>query len=128
FLYLIAHIDSKPFVKGAIDNALSVALILMIAKEIRDTYSFPYRIRFLITDCEEMGLEGAKHHVENLKHTYYAIAVDSVGWVNPAVLSQRQRGLQRGEDNGKVLQAPEGFEDRHTLQGEQEGKKRSHTL
>ncbi|MDQ7038511.1 MAG: M28 family peptidase, partial [Aquificota bacterium] len=92
FLYLIAHIDSKPFVKGAIDNALSVALILMIAKEIRDTYSFPYRIRFLITDCEEMGLEGAKHHVENLKHTYYAIAVDSVGWVNPAVLYKDNAG------------------------------------
>ncbi len=92
FLYLIAHLDSKPFVKGAIDNALSVALLLMIAREIRDTYSFPHRIRFLITDCEEMGLEGARHHVENLKHTYYAIAVDSVGWVNPAVLYRDNAG------------------------------------
>jgi Iap family predicted aminopeptidase len=92
FLYLIAHVDSKPFVKGAIDNALSVALILMIAKELRDTYSYPHRIRFLITDCEEMGLEGSKYHVKNLKHTYYAVSVDSVGWLNPAVLYRDSAG------------------------------------
>ncbi len=92
FLYLIAHLDSKPFVKGAIDNALSVALLLMIAKEFKDTYSYPHRIRFLITDCEEMGLEGAKHHVKNLKHTYYAVVLDSLGWINPAVLYRDSAG------------------------------------
>ncbi len=92
FLYIIAHIDSKPFVKGAIDNALSVALLLILAKELKNTYSFPHRIRFLITDCEEMGLEGAKHHVKNLKHTFYAVSVDSIGWINPAVLYKDHAG------------------------------------
>ena len=92
FLYLIAHLDSKPFVKGAIDNALSVALLLMIAKELKETYSFPHRVRFLITDCEEMGLQGAKHHVKNLKHTFYAITLDSVGWINPAVIYRDSAG------------------------------------
>jgi hypothetical protein len=92
FLYLIAHLDTKPFVKGAIDNALSVALLLLIFKEMVQTYRFPYRIRFLITDCEELGLEGSKHHVRNLRFTDYAINLDSVGWVNPAVIYRDSSG------------------------------------
>ncbi len=86
FVYVTAHLDSKPFVYGALDNAVGVALLLMLAKELRNYYRYPFRIRFLITDAEELGLEGAKHHVRNLKHTYYVINIDSIGWTNPAVI------------------------------------------
>ncbi len=86
FLYITAHLDSKPFVYGALDNAVAVALLLVMAKEIRESYYFPFRLRFMITDAEELGLEGAKYHVKNLKHAFYVINVDSIGWHNPAVI------------------------------------------
>ncbi len=92
FLYITAHLDSKPFVYGALDNALGVALLLMLAKELKNSYYFPFRLRFLITDAEELGLEGAKHHVKNLKHTYYVVNIDSVGWSNPAVIYKDAHG------------------------------------
>lgn len=92
FIYLTAHLDSKPFVKGAIDNAVGVALLLALAKELRDSYYFPFRLRFMITDGEELGLEGAKFHVRNLKHAYYVINLDSVGWSNPAVIYRDASG------------------------------------
>jgi Zn-dependent M28 family amino/carboxypeptidase len=92
FLYITAHLDSKPFVKGALDNAVAVALLLMLAKELKDSYYFPFRLRFLITDAEELGLEGSKHHVKNLKHAYYVVNVDSIGWLNPAVIYKDAEG------------------------------------
>ena len=92
FLYVIAHLDTKPFVRGAIDNALSVAMLLVMLKELKDSYQFPFRIRFLITDCEELGLEGARHHVKGLKYTDWAINLDSIGWVNPAVIYKDSAG------------------------------------
>lgn len=92
FLYVTAHLDTKPFVKGAIDNALSVAMILVIFKQMVSSYQYPFRIRFLITDCEELGLEGAKHHVRNLRYTDWAINLDSIGWVNPAVIYRDSAG------------------------------------
>ncbi len=92
FLYVTAHLDSKPFVYGAIDNAVSVALLLILAKELRHSYRFPFRLRFLITDCEELGLEGSRHHVRNLKHTYYVVNLDGIGWSNPAVIYRDAEG------------------------------------
>ncbi len=92
FLYITAHLDTKPFVKGALDNAVSVAILLLLAQELRDTYYFPYRLRFLITDAEELGLEGARHHVRNLRYAEYVINVDSVGWKNPAVIYRDAEG------------------------------------
>lgn len=93
FLYLIAHLDTKPFVKGAIDNALAVSLLLIMFKELCKSYHFPYRIRFLITDCEELGLEGSIHHAKSLKYTDWAINLDSIGWVNPAVIYKDSEGM-----------------------------------
>jgi len=92
FFYITAHLDSKPFVKGAIDNAVSVGTLLLLSKELKDTYRFPYRLRFMITDAEELGLEGAKHHVKNLRYTEYLINIDSVGWNNPAVIYRDAEG------------------------------------
>ncbi len=92
FIYITAHLDSKPFVYGALDNAVGVALVLTLAKELRYVYHYPFRLRFMITDAEELGLEGAKHHVKNLKHAYYVVNIDSVGWCNPAVIYRDAHG------------------------------------
>lgn len=92
FMYIIAHLDTKPFVKGALDNAVAVSILLLLARELKDSYHYPYRLRFLFTDGEELGLEGAKHHVRNLKYTEYVINVDSIGWSNPAVIYKDARG------------------------------------
>ncbi len=87
-IYVIAHLDTKPFTVGAIDNGISVAVLLFIARELKLKEEDMFcRIRFLLTDCEEFGLEGASFHVKNtLGHAYYAINVDSIGWHNPAVI------------------------------------------
>ncbi len=99
YIYLVAHIDSKPFVEGAIDNAVGVGLLLMLAKELKHAH-LRNRVRFLITDCEELGLEGAKFHAENhdLKYVENVINIDSVGWFNPAVIYKDAEGM-----NGKKL-------------------------
>ncbi len=96
-LTLIAHYDTKPYTKGAIDNALSVALLLTLAAELaRDKISRPYKIRFLFTDAEEFGLLGAKSFVSllterELKNTV-AVSVDTVGWSTPAILVRDGEG------------------------------------
>ncbi len=92
FIYITAHLDTKPFVYGALDNAVSVALLLVLAKEMKENYYFPFRLRFMITDGEELGLEGAKYHVQNLKHAYYIVNIDSIGWMNPAVIYKDAEG------------------------------------
>ncbi len=97
FTYVIAHLDTKPFVNGALDNAVSVALLLILARELKDTYHFPFRLRFMITDGEEIGLEGSKHHVERLKHTFYVVNLDSIGWRNPAVIYRDAEGYNGNE-------------------------------
>ncbi len=97
-VYVIAHLDTKPFVYGAIDNAVSVALLLMLAKELKKSHRLFSRLRFLITDCEELGLEGSFYHVKklkklnHLKFVRYVINVDSVGWFNPAVIYKDSEG------------------------------------
>ncbi len=116
YMYVIAHLDSKPFVNGALDNALSVALLLILAKELKDTYYFPHRLRFMITDGEELGLEGAKFHASKIagkeKFIDYVINVDSVGWTNPAVIYKDAEGyngerimekFEKHLDNLKVI-------------------------
>jgi aminopeptidase YwaD len=91
-LTFIAHYDSKPGTKGAIDNALSVAVLLWLAKKVKDfKKELNYKVRILFTDLEEYGLEGAKRFIENLPEREllrtYAVAVDTIGWFNPAVLT-----------------------------------------
>ncbi len=99
YVYLIAHIDSKPFTEGAIDNAVGVALLLILAKELKNA-PLRNRVRFLITDCEELGLEGAKFHVQkhDLKYVENVINIDSIGWLNPAVIYKDVGGY-----NGRKL-------------------------
>jgi len=97
-LTLVAHYDSKPYTKGAIDNALSVAILLWLAAEMaKDKRRRPYKVRFLFTDAEEYGLLGAKAFVSSLSEwelkKSFVISVDTVGWHNPAILVGDAEGL-----------------------------------
>ena len=90
-LTFVAHYDTKPNTKGAIDNGLSVAILLWLAAIVAKAQTkLNYRVRFLFTDLEEYGLEGAKHFVNALTplsiRSSFVVAVDTVGWHNPAVL------------------------------------------
>ncbi len=92
-VYLIAHMDTKPDVFGAIDNGVGFLLLPFIYDELRKDFKIPYRFRFMITDAEEVGLEGAIFHVGNgLRHVFYCINVDSIGWSNPAVIYSDAEG------------------------------------
>ncbi|HID79348.1 MAG TPA: M28 family peptidase [Aquificales bacterium] len=94
-LTLIAHYDTKPFTPGAIDNALSVALLLWLTINFEAPKG--YRLRILFTDLEEYGLLGATHFVENLPTweiiDTVAISVDTVGWRTPAILLRDGEGF-----------------------------------
>ncbi|RTZ69587.1 MAG: hypothetical protein DSZ30_02290 [Aquificaceae bacterium] len=94
-LTLIAHYDTKPFTPGAIDNALSVALLLWLAINFEPPKGCRFRILF--TDLEEYGLLGATHFVENLPKweiiDTVAISVDTVGWRTPAILVRDGEGF-----------------------------------
>ena len=96
-LTLIAHYDTKPLTTGAIDNGLSVAILLWLAIKIADSgFKKNYRLRLLFTDLEEYGLLGAENFVafrsdRELKTTI-AVSVDTVGWENPAVLYRDGEG------------------------------------
>ncbi|GAB6065940.1 M28 family metallopeptidase [Aquifex pyrophilus] len=95
---LVAHYDTKPFVYGAIDNGLSVSLLLVLAKELVKYEELPFRIRILFTDCEELGLEGSYRHAMNSKNILYVINLDSIGWKNPAVIYKDVKGY-----NGEII-------------------------
>jgi aminopeptidase YwaD len=96
-LTFIAHYDSKPNTKGTIDNALSVSLLLWLAKKVKEKEkTLTYKVRFLFTDMEEYGLVGAKKFVQGLPieelRSTYVVSVDTIGWYNPAVLTADASG------------------------------------
>ena len=89
-LTFIAHYDTKPNTKGAIDNGLSVAVLIWLASKVyQSKLKLPYKVRFLFTDLEEFGLKGAQNFVglfkDELPYTV-AISVDTIGWSSPAIL------------------------------------------
>jgi len=99
-LHLIAHYDSKPNTFGAIDNGLSVAILVWLLGKLSSTKTkidWNYKIRFLFTDLEEYGLQGAEHFVSSLRkeklQKSIAVSVDTVGWKNPAILVSDGEGM-----------------------------------
>lgn len=97
-LYLIAHYDTKPNTPGAIDNGLSVSLLVwLIGKLSSIKQDWDYKIRFLFTDLEEYGLQGAERFVSQIPkkdiENSIAVSVDTVGWRNPAILVSDGEGM-----------------------------------
>jgi len=60
-----AHYDSVDIGKGADDNASGVAVILEMAKYLKNIET-PYTIRFIAFGAEENGLNGSKYYVETM--------------------------------------------------------------
>jgi hypothetical protein len=85
-ILLMAHIDSvgKKFA-GADDNASGVAVLMEVARAVRD-YDNQHTLRFFITNGEEQGLTGARYYVDSLKRSgeikdiLLAINMDMVGY------------------------------------------------
>lgn len=98
-IYLIAHVDTTADTYGAINSAVGFMLLLFIYEELRRTYSSPCRVRFLLTDAREMGMEGVKHHLtKGLKHVFYCINLEGLGWHNPCVIYKDADGY-----NGEAI-------------------------
>ncbi len=92
-VYIVANIDTRHEVFGAIDNGIGFLLLIFVAYELKNTYRTPYRFRFLITDAKELGLEGSNFHIKKgIKHAYYCINLDSVGWYYPEVIYKDAAG------------------------------------
>ncbi|SHK19017.1 M28 family peptidase [Thermocrinis minervae] len=108
--YLVAHTDTKPGTFGAIDNGIGFLTLIYIFDELRRDYKLPFKLRLLLTDFEEVGLLGSKHHVQKLpKHTYYCINVDSIGWTNPSVLYKDAEGYNGQTINEKFFKHASEF-------------------
>ncbi|MFN3813988.1 MAG: M28 family peptidase [Aquificaceae bacterium] len=92
-VYIVDNIDTRHEVFGSIENGIGSLLLIFVADELKHTYKTPYRLRFLITDAKELGLEGSSFHVKRgIKHTYYCINLNSVGWYYPEVIYRDAEG------------------------------------
>ncbi|MFN4013454.1 MAG: M28 family peptidase [Aquificaceae bacterium] len=92
-IYLVAHMDTVHGVYGAVDNGVAFLLLLFLYEELRKDYKLPYRLRFLISDGRELGLEGVRQHLKkDPKHVYYCINLDGIGWSNPCVVYEDSSG------------------------------------
>jgi aminopeptidase YwaD len=97
-LLLLAHYDTKPFTNGAIDNALSVAVLLYLTYRLKlqERYLKDYQVLIGFTDSEEFGLKGAKNLTNLFKDKditkTFVISVDTIGWENPAILVKDGEG------------------------------------
>ena len=97
-LVLLAHYDTKPFTKGAIDNALSVAVLLYLTYRLKlqEKYLNNYQVFVGFTDLEEFGLVGATYLTEFFSgkdfEKMFVVSVDTIGWENPAILVKDGEG------------------------------------
>ncbi|MCS7171709.1 MAG: M28 family peptidase [Aquificaceae bacterium] len=92
-LYLVANMDTVHEIYGAIKGGVGFLMLLFLYEDLKDTYNAPYRLRFLITDGRELGLEGARFHLsKNPKHVFYCINLEGIGWHNPCVVYEDAGG------------------------------------
>jgi len=59
------HLDSVPAGPGANDNASGSATVLELARALA-ARDYPYTLRFVLFDAEELGLYGSQHYVSEL--------------------------------------------------------------
>jgi len=92
-IYMVSHMDTVAEIHGAICNGIGFLLLLFLYEELKENYNSPYRLRFLITDCGELGMEGVKFHLKSgVKHTFYCINLEGIGWHNPVVVYKDRAG------------------------------------
>lgn len=86
-LLVMAHYDTVEGSPGAVDNAASVALLLELARVLRDEPP-PQPVLFAFTANEEIGLVGAEALAAQIgEHIELALALDLVGGDGPLVLN-----------------------------------------
>ncbi len=82
-LILGAHYDTTPDSSGANDNGTGIAVLIVLAQEMKDD-ELPFDLRFILFGSEETGLHGSRRYVDELGYEELAridamINVDSVG-------------------------------------------------
>ncbi len=119
-LLFTAHMDRVNEAPGANDNASCVAAGIEALKELsRLAPPEEISVRFLFTDGEESGLQGARHHAENqdLTHIFGVASFELCGigdafgvWdvVGPALGSPIVEALQKAGDNLKIYNGTHG--------------------
>jgi alkaline phosphatase isozyme conversion protein len=114
------HYDSVSVGEGADDNASGVAVILEVARRIKDQQT-PYTIRFVLFGAEEVGMQGSQYYVdqmtaEQIQNTIAMINLDSVTAGDIAYIygdagergAIRDWALDFAEENGLAMQTQLG--------------------
>ncbi|MFN7064839.1 MAG: M28 family peptidase [Aquificaceae bacterium] len=92
-IYLVAHRDTVQNTYGAMANGIGTILLLFLFNELKDGYHAPYKLRFLLSDAREWGSKGVRHHLEKgLRHVFYCINLEGIGWHNPCVIYKDMGG------------------------------------
>jgi len=119
-LIFLAHTDRVAKAPGANDNASCVAAAIEALKVLgKDPISQGLRLRFIFSDGEESGLQGASYHVENndLSNIRGVASFELCGigdafgvWdvVGPATGSRIVRALMKAGDNLGIYNATHG--------------------
>ena len=122
-LIISAHHDSKACTEGANDNASGVAMLLELARALKDVNT-DTEIRFVSFSAEEQGLKGSSYYVSQLSeeeksHIIGDIQIDMIGhymsdgtavataYGSDELLADllRQSAQEHGEDWGLVRDA-----------------------
>ncbi len=100
-VYLLSNIDTERNSCGAVYNASSLCVMLMLFFSLFERYNCAYKFRFLITDYSNYDFIGAKKHLSNVKNKkfiYHVISLDGLGWQNSCVVYKDING-----ENGEFL-------------------------
>lgn len=94
---LAGHFDSVPGAPGAADDGAAVAVIIEIARMLRNEPPLNRDLIFLLTDGEEMGLLGARQFAE--EHPYateasVVINLEARGTTGPSILFETSEDSQ----------------------------------
>lgn len=118
-MLVTAHMDTVPSSPGAYDNAGGVAALLRVAECIVDG-EIPGRIQLLLTDAEELYLEGSRAFVRDLSangcldNVSGCLNLDGAGrgetmdvWFGPETLADTMLPLIRGRKTRCVFPPPQ---------------------
>ncbi|MBU1751601.1 MAG: M20/M25/M40 family metallo-hydrolase [Chloroflexi bacterium] len=99
---LMAHYDSVPAGPGAADDTSNVALILEIARIMKEHGPYRNPVIFLLTDGEEIGLFGAQAFVQEhpwAKDVGVVLNLEARGSSGPSIM------FETSEDNAWLIDA-----------------------
>jgi aminopeptidase YwaD len=107
-----AHFDSRPFTRGANDNAAGVALVLELARRVLAARSHA-GYRFVFFDGEEVGVRGSRHFVSSVgvAGLKLMVNVDGLGYGRPKILIKDREGTlsNRIADAAQAVAAEHGL-------------------